>query len=247
MNVNGVRAAVAKGLWEFVTARSPELVCLQEVRASGEALPAAPAGYLASWHPADRRGYSGVGVLTRRTPERLANGIGVPRYDTEGRVQRIDLGALTIVNVYVPSGTSGEPRQSFKMRFLKRFRSYVRAVVAEGREVLVVGDINIAHRAVDLKNWRSNRRTSGFLPEERAYLDRFLGLGLVDTVRELAGPETAVYSWWSSRSGARARDVGWRLDYHFTTPALHARARSHLVPREPIFSDHAPVIVDYAP
>lgn len=304
MNVNGVRSAVRKGLWDFLAEHEADVVCLQEVRAADEDLPSAPDGYRAVWLAGERRGYSGVGVLTRLEPEAHHTGLGVRSYDREGRVLRLDLGTmasngpapavsasapdaitaapdtvaaapaqgasapaqtpsapahtasaldvggplpspLTLLNVYVPSGTTGEPRQSFKMRFLKRFKSHVKGLIKEGRELLIVGDVNIAHRKVDLKNWRSNQRTSGFLPEERAYLDGLLKLGLHDTVRELIGPETELYSWWSTRSGARERNVGWRLDYHFTTAGLHGRAVSALIPREPLLSDHAPVIVDY--
>lgn len=295
MNVNGVRSAVRKGLWDFVAEHDPDVVCLQEVRAADRDLPAPPDGYRGIWLAGERRGYSGVGVLTRIDPVHVATGLGVPGYDREGRVLRLDLPGLdpdlgpggligsstegataastptttggphgpvdatpdpassgqrasfpvTLVNVYVPSGTTGEPRQSFKMRFLKRFKRSVKALLREGRDLIIVGDINIAHSQVDLKNWRSNQKTSGFLPEERAFLDGLLALGLHDTVRELIGPDTALYSWWSARGGARERDVGWRLDYHFTTPAVHRRASSVLVPREPLLSDHAPVIVEY--
>lgn len=246
MNVNGVRSAVRKGLWDFVAEHDVDVVCLQEVRAHDDDLPATPDAYRCVWLAGERRGYSGVGVMTRLEPGPCRTGLGVRAYDSEGRVLRMDLGDLTLLNVYVPSGTTGEPRQSFKMRFLKRFKGYVKALLAEGRELVVAGDINIAHRPIDLKNWRSNQRTSGFLPAERAFLDGFLQLGLHDTVREIIGPETPLYSWWSSRSGARERDVGWRLDYQFTTPAVHRRARSVVVPREPLLSDHAPVIVEYA-
>jgi exodeoxyribonuclease-3 len=246
LNANGIRAAVRKGLWDFVAEHRPDLVCLQEVRAHRADLPPLPAGYAAHWHLAERKGYSGVGVVTRLPVERVVPGLGVDRYDREGRVLRVDLEGVTLLNVYVPSGTTGASRQAFKMRFLRRLRRHLRALLTLERELLVVGDINIAHRPIDLARWRQNQRTSGFLPEERRYLDDLLSLGLRDTVRELAGPDRAVYSWWSTRSGARARNVGWRLDYHFCTAGLHARARAHLVPREPVLSDHAPVLVDYA-
>lgn len=250
LNVNGIRACDRKGLCGFLEAEAPDVVCLQEVRALEHQLPALPDVYRALWHPAEKPGYSGVGLLTRVPPDRLEIGMGVARYDREGRVVRADLDGVTVVSVYVPSGTTGDARQAVKMRFLRAFKSYVKRLLgevrAEGRELLVAGDVNIAHRKIDLKNWRSNQTTSGFLPEERAWLDGLLRLGLRDAVREHVGPDTPVYSWWSMRSGARARNVGWRLDYQLVTPGLAARVAEVDVPREPVLSDHAPVTVRYA-
>lgn len=251
LNVNGIRACCKKGLAAFLEEEAPDVVCLQEVRAFEHQLPELPPGYLQHWHAAEKPGYSGVGLLTRRLPERVATGMGVARYDREGRVLRADVDGLTVVSAYVPSGTTGEVRQAVKMRFLRAFKSYLKRLLgevrSEGRELLVCGDVNIAHREIDLRNWRSNQTTSGFLPEERAWLDGLLALGLRDTVREHLGPDEAVYTWWSQRGGARARNVGWRLDYQLATPGLAARVLEVAVPREPVLSDHAPVAVRYAP
>src|SRR5690606_22605895 len=156
-----------------------------------------------------------------------------------------DLRDFTVVNVYAPSGTTGALRQAAKYRFLEQFYAYLRALLDEGRELLVCGDINIAHDKVDLKNWRSNQNTSGFLPAERTWFGSLLDLGFVAVVRRRAGPETEVYSWWTARAGARQRNIGWRIDYQLATTGLADRARAYSLPREPLLSDHAPVIVDY--
>lgn len=244
-NANGLRAAYRKGFEGFLAEAGADVLCLQEVKAHTPGLCPCPPGYHAHWHLAERKGYSGVGLLSREAPERVRSGMGHATYDAEGRVLQAEFGALTVLSVYAPSGSSGDLRHAFKMRFLEDFLAHVARLLAEGRELLLCGDLNVAHRPVDLKNWRSNRQTSGFLPEERAWFSELLALGLVDTVRQLAGPETAVYSWWSLRSGARARNVGWRLDYQLATPALAATARRMHIPREPVLSDHAPVIVEY--
>ena len=246
LNVNGVRAAVRKGLPALLDELAPDVVCLQEVRADPEQVPELAVGLRASWHPAERKGYSGVGTLTRARPRRVRAGIGSAEHDSEGRVLVTELPEVTVLNVYCPSGTTGDVRQAVKMAFLDRFLGFVSALLAEGRPLLVCGDVNIAHREIDLKNWRGNQKSSGFLPEERAWFGELLGLGLVDVVRRLAGEETAVYSWWTQRAGARERNVGWRIDYQLATPDLAERAVAFDVPRFPVLSDHAPVVVDYS-
>jgi exodeoxyribonuclease-3 len=246
LNVNGIRAAERKGVGALLAELDADVVALQEVRAGAHQRPAPPDGYVGAWHEAVRPGYSGVGTLARGGFARVRAGVGDPGIDAEGRVLRTDLpSGVTLVNVYAPSGSAGEHRQAAKMTFLERFLPYLRDLREEGRDALVVGDLNIAHAEIDLKNWRANRRTSGFLPEERAWLSEVLALGYVDVVRALAGPETAVYSWWSQRSGARERDVGWRIDLQLATPGLASRASGFAVPRSPVVSDHAPVVVDY--
>lgn len=246
MNVNGVRSAHRKGLSTTLAELDPDIVCLQEVRAAIDQVPRLPLTHTACWLPADRKGYSGVGTLTRHTPLATRTGIGSAEFDGEGRVIRTDLPEAVIINVYTPSGTTGDVRQAAKYRFMTQFLDYLVGVIAEGREVLVCGDINIAHQKIDLRNWRSNQKNSGFLPEERAWFGSLLERGLVDVVRTLAGPETAVYSWWTARGGARERDVGWRIDYQLATPGLARRATGYSILREPLLSDHAPVIVDYS-
>src|SRR5690606_25953567 len=189
---------------------------------------------------------SGVGTLTRAAPLAVRVGSGYPEHDREGRVIVTELPELTLLNVYAPSGTTGELRQAVKMEFLERFLGFVAGLVAEGRPLLLCGDVNVAHREVDLKKWRSNQRSSGFLPEEREWFGRLLDVGLVDVVRRLAGDDAEVYSRWTQRAGARERNVGWRIDYQLAPPDLAERAGAFDVPRFPVLSDHAPVAVDYA-
>jgi exodeoxyribonuclease III len=248
-NVNGVRAAARKGLPNLLTDLAADLVCLQETRAFAAQVPPLLEGYRSHWHAAERAGYSGVGLLVREggpfDEATVEDGIGVPEVDAEGRLQHVRLGSLSVLNAYVPSGTTGDARQAVKMAVLARLTDLVDRLLAQGREVLLVGDLNVAHQNVDLTNWRSNQKTSGFLPEERAWFGDLLGRGLRDVVRELAGPDTAVYTWWSMRSGARARNVGWRLDHQLASRALARRARTFEVRREPVVSDHAPLLVTY--
>ena len=246
LNLNGVRAAFRKGLPEFLEARDPDVLCVQELKAHEAVIPALPGFEHAHWHPAERRGYSGVGILSKRKPDRVMMGMGCEVYDLEGRVIRADFGNISVLSVYVPSGSSQPERQRFKMRFLEHFREHVASLLSEGRSLLLCGDLNIAHREIDLTNWRANQKTSGFLPEERAWFDSFLELGLVDTYRDLVGPDAPIYSWWSLRTGARARNVGWRLDYQLATPDVGVTAYRGDIPREPVLSDHAPVELEYA-
>ncbi|MEM7738754.1 MAG: exodeoxyribonuclease III [Deinococcota bacterium] len=249
LNLNGYRAAVKKGLLEFLETQQADIICFQELKADLSNLPESVMNYHTLWHPAERKGYSGVGLLLKQEPHAVHMGMGVKIYDCEGRVLRADLntpsGELSIVSVYIPSGSSGDPRQAFKMRFLKAFKRYLKTLLTEGHKVIVCGDYNIAHQKIDLKNWQSNQKTSGFLPEERKWLDTTLKLGLRDAYREHIGPDATSYSWWSLRSGARARNVGWRLDYQLTSPELAAAVSAAEIPMEPILSDHAPVVVAY--
>ncbi|MDX2007393.1 MAG: exodeoxyribonuclease III [Meiothermus sp.] len=245
LNLNGIRSAASKGALEWLEQQSADVICFQEVRALGHQLPL-ELGQLPKhqhWHYAQKPGYSGVGLLCRKKPLRVTLGFG-SRFDLEGRTVRADFKDHTVISVYVPSGSSGEVRQAEKMVFLAEFLPYLAGLLREGREVVVCGDFNIAHRPIDLKNWRSNQKNSGFLPEERAWLDRLLEEGYVDTFRRVVG-ETEHYSWWSARGSARANNVGWRLDYQFASPALAQTAHRAQIHGTPVFSDHAPVVIDY--
>lgn len=245
LNVNGIRAATAKGLVDWLIDQQADVICLQEVRCRPEQLPRELGrleGYWAYWHPAEKPGYSGVGLLCREKPEDVQVGMGSD-FDREGRFLRALFDGYSVASVYVPSGSSGPQRQAQKMRFLGEFLSFLGGL---GGEQLLCGDFNIAHRPIDLKNWKSNQQNSGFLPEERAWIDDLLKAGYVDVFRELVGPDAVHYSWWSQRGQARAKNVGWRLDYHFSTPGLAGVARSPRIYPEPLLSDHAPVVIDYA-
>jgi exodeoxyribonuclease-3 len=222
------------------------VICLQEVRAAPAQVPEewSKLGYHTEWYPAERPGYSGVGLLSKIKPKRVARGI-VSSYDAEGRVLQADFDQLSVISTYIPSGTSGPERLAIKLKFMDEFLKHCQRLRKSKRDLLFCGDFNIAHQKIDLKNWRSNQKNSGFLPEERAWLDTFLEVGFLDTFRQLVGPDAVHYSWWSNRGRARENNVGWRLDYHFTTPALGKVAHSPMIFCDKIFSDHAPVMIDY--
>ncbi len=249
LNVNGIRSATAKGLVQWLATHDAEVVCLQEIRAAEEQLPPellALEGYQALWHGAERKGYSGVGLLTRRPPDNVVVGIDHPEFQGEGRVLRADFAEFSVLSVYVPSGIMGGERQAQKMRFLDAFLHYLVGLKTGGRELIACGDFNIAHEPIDIYDAKGNENTSGYLPEERAWMDRLLAAGFVDVFRRLIGPESGHYSWWSNFRGARPRNLGWRLDYHIATPAIAERAHSPAIYREVFFSDHAPVTIDYS-
>lgn len=259
VNVNGLRAAARKGFLEWLAATDADVVCLQEVRAEPEQLPLhvrEPEGWHVVHAHSEIRGRNGVAVLSRREPEAVRIGFGEAEFDRSGRYVEIDLPGLTVASLYLPSGDVGTPRQEEKERFMAAFLPYLverrEKAAAEGREVLVCGDWNIAHREIDLKAWRANQKNSGFLPEERAWLSRVLDPGqggYVDVVRRLHPEGPGPYTWWSYRGRAFDNDSGWRIDYHMATPGLAARALSAVVERAPSYdtrwSDHAPVTVAY--
>ncbi|MER5491280.1 exodeoxyribonuclease III [Streptomyces sp. NPDC002490] len=259
VNVNGLRAAAKKGFVEWLARTSADVVCLQEVRAEPAQLPEAvraPEGWHGFHAPAAAKGRAGVSLLTRREPDAVRTGFGVAEFDDSGRYLEADLPGVTVASLYLPSGEVGTERQEEKFRFMDAFLPHLvdlRArAAADGREVVVCGDWNIAHREADLKNWRSNRKNAGFLPEERAWLDRVLDPadgGYVDVVRALHPDVDGPYSWWSYRGRAFDNDSGWRIDYQIATPGLAERALKGTVERadshELRWSDHAPVTVVY--
>jgi len=254
LNLNGIRSAANKGWLDWLTQQHADIVCLQEIKAQEKDLGPelqSPAGLSADWCCAEKPGYSGVGVLKRHPAQKIASGIDVPEFDREGRVLQADfgpaLGNLSVISLYLPSGSSSEERQAAKFRFMGHFLPHLRALRALGREFVICGDWNIAHREADLKNWKSNQKNSGFLPEERAWLSGiFDELGLVDVYRRLHPEATAdCYTWWSNRGQAWAKNVGWRLDYQIATPGIAATARSAAVFKDQRFSDHAPLTIDY--
>ena len=248
LNLNGIRSAVNKGLLEWLAAQKADVVCLQEVKAQLTDLAPAifnPHPYSGHFSCAEKKGYSGVGLYCRKRPDRITAGFGSREFDAEGRYLRADYGKLSVISVYLPSGSSSEERQQAKFRFMREFMPHLVKFKASGREVVLCGDWNIAHREIDLKNWRGNQKNSGFLPEERAWLTEvFDRLGWVDVFRRL-NQQPEQYTWWSNRGQAWAKNVGWRIDYHIATPGLAASARKAAIYKEQRFSDHAPLTIDY--
>jgi exodeoxyribonuclease III len=225
-----------------------DILCVQELKAQpgdiiGEI--ASPNGYQSYFHCAEKKGYSGVGIYARRQPDQVMEGVGVPEIDAEGRYLRADFGPLSVISIYFPSGSSGEHRQAAKFFFLDRFFPMLRELANCGREIILCGDWNIAHKEIDLKNWRSNQKNSGFLPEERAWLSEvFQDLGFVDIFRRI-NQEPEQYTWWSNRGQAWVKNVGWRIDYQIATPGIAARATAVSIYKTERFSDHSPLIIDY--
>jgi len=248
LNVNGIRSAARKGLFRWLAAQKADLVCLQEIKAhegdleDGHCLIPGLGRYL---YAAQKKGYAGVALYSRARPDAVARGFGVAEFDGEGRYLEARFGRLSVISVYLPSGSAGPHRQASKFRFLRVFLEHLKKLRRRGREVLLCGDWNIAHKEIDLKNWRSNQKNSGFLPEERAWLSRvFDELGFVDVFRRLnAKPEQ--YTWWSNRGRAWAKNVGWRIDYQIATPGLAATAKKEAIFKRRRFSDHAPLTIDY--
>ena len=250
LNLNGIRSAWNKGLLPWLEAQQADVVCLQEIKAqTGDLTPEmlAPDGLAAYYHCAEKKGYSGVGLWCRKRPDRVVEGLGHGEFDAEGRFIRADFGTLSVVSLYLPSGSSSPERQEAKFRFMDTFLPLLTKMAKEGREVIVCGDWNIAHKEIDLRNWKSNQKNSGFLPEERAWMSRVLDeAGWVDVYRRLHPDATdACYTWWSNRGQSWAKNVGWRLDYQLATPGLAAAAKSATIWKETRFSDHAPLIIDY--
>ncbi|MCU0355560.1 MAG: exodeoxyribonuclease III [Cytophagales bacterium] len=247
-NVNGLRAVLQKGFLKWMAGTNADYVCLQEVKYDEPHLLNdlfSGIGYEHQyWYPAVKKGYSGVAVLAKKPAIALTKGSGQTDYDTEGRILRVDTEHFTLVNVYVPSGTTGEVRQAFKMAWLTHFRAYLAAVKQSSPlPLLVCGDFNIAHEETDIHNPKANARTSGFLPEERQWLSDFLADGFVDTFR-FANPRTRKYSWWTYRANARSRDLGWRIDYHFVCRSLAPRIVHADSATDVCFSDHCPVVLE---
>ncbi|CAM5325951.1 MULTISPECIES: exodeoxyribonuclease III [unclassified Thauera] len=250
LNLNGIRSAATKGLFDWLPDQQADLVCLQELKAqAGDLSDAmrAPAGLKGWFHHAEKKGYSGVGIYSRHAPDRVIEGLGIADIDAEGRFLQLDFGKLSVVSLYLPSGSSSEERLQIKFAFMERFLPHMATLFASGQEVVVCGDWNIAHREIDLRNWKSNQKNSGFLPEERAWLSRlFDEQGWVDVYRRLYPEATDdCYTWWSNRGQAWAKNVGWRLDYQIATPELAAAALNASVYKAQRFSDHAPLTIDY--
>ena len=247
-NVNGIRSANTKGFFSWLARQKADVACLQEIKAQQADLPVQAlhvkglAGY---FHPAEKKGYSGVAVYARIEPDTIVQGLGIRDIDAEGRYLQLDFGNLSVISVYVPSGTTSAERLAIKFSYMERFLPHLGKLRKAGREIILCGDWNVAHKEIDLKNWKSNQKNSGFLPEERAWLSRiFDELGFVDVFRTIdKRPEQ--YTWWSNRGQAWAKNVGWRLDYQIATPGIAAKARKVAIYKDERFSDHAPLTIDY--
>lgn len=249
-NLNGIRSAAKKGFFDWMAKQSAHFVCVQELKAQAADMTPEflhPHGYHGHFHYAEKKGYSGVGVYSTFEPDAVQIGFGCHEFDAEGRYVQCDFGKLSVISVYCPSGSSGEERQQAKFRFMEVFLPHLEKLKACGREVVICGDWNIAHKEIDLKNWKSNQKNSGFLPEERAWMTRVLDeAGWVDIYRRLYPDATGdAYTWWSNRGQAWAKNVGWRIDYHVATPGIADKASAVSIYKDERFSDHAPLTVEY--
>ncbi len=248
LNANGIRAAARKGFFDWLGEQDADVVCIQETKAQVHQLGDdcfQPAGYRCFYEDASKKGYSGTAIYTRHEPRKVVRGYGDPEFDDEGRYLEVQLGGLSVVSLYLPSGSSSEERQEAKYRCMESFTRHLKKIRRRRSEYVICGDWNIAHKEVDLKNWKQNRKNSGFLPEERAWMDEvFDNFGFVDAFRVLPQPPDK-YTWWSYRGRAWDNNVGWRIDYHVVTQGLADKVLRTEIYTDQRFSDHAPLIMDY--
>lgn len=244
--MNGIRAALKKGLREWIMENDFDVICFQETKAQPDQVPAVifeEMGFHAHWKSAEKKGYSGVLTLSKAEPDKVVYDSGMKKYDFEGRILRTDFGDWTLLNCYFPSGSSGELRQEFKMKYLADFQKWINKLKKEREQLIVVGDYNIAHTEIDIHNPKSNKNSTGFKPEEREWLTKWLKKGFVDSFRHL-NPEMVEYSWWNLRSGARKTNKGWRIDYQTVTENLKDKLiyARHL--NDIVHSDHCPLLME---
>ena len=252
LNTNGIRSAARKGVFDWLQKQDADFFCVQETKAQradlADEATFVPKGWMAFFNDAKKKGYAGVALYTRKQPDEVLTTLGGKEFDDEGRYLEVRFGHLSVVSLYMPSGSAGPDRQASKDRFLEFFLPLLKKWKASGREYILCGDWNIAHKNIDLKNWRTNQKNSGFLPHERAWLDGvFDKVGWVDAYRHLhPDVEGEAYTWWSNFGNARANNVGWRIDYHVVTPGLRDALQRAAIYKETWFSDHAPLTMDYA-
>lgn len=247
-NVNGIRATARKGMFDWLAEQKPDVVCLQETKAQMAHLDGAvfrPQGYHCYFVDAEKKGYSGVGIYAKQKPDRVITALGWDDADKEGRYIQADFGNLSVISLYLPSGSSGDHRQEIKFEFMRRYEKILKKQIKDGRSYIICGDWNIVHKEIDIKNFKSNQKSSGCLPEERAWLDKlFDEIGFVDAFR-VVNSEAGQYTWWSNRGRARENNVGWRIDYQVVTPDLKSKVKQASVYKDQWYSDHAPLIIDY--
>jgi len=248
LNTNGIRAAHRKGFFEWMLKQDVDVVCIQETKAQTHQLSEeilSPKDYIGFFNDAEKKGYSGVAIYTRQQPDKIKKNLGWNPADSEGRYIQADFGSLSIISLYLPSGSSSEERQIIKYDFMARFMPVLKKYRRQKRNYIICGDWNIAHKEIDLKNWRGNKNNSGFLPEERAWMDiLFDEVGMVDAFREI-NQQNDQYTWWSNRGQAWAKNVGWRIDYQIVSPSMSEKILSAEIYKEERFSDHAPLTIVY--
>jgi exodeoxyribonuclease-3 len=247
-NVNGIRAAMNKGFVDWLEKINPDVIGLQEVKALESQIDSSifkNLGYEIYWNPAVKKGYSGVAILSKRTPKSIKHGIGMDKYDDEGRLLEIEFDNFSFLSAYFPSGTTGDIRQSFKYEFLDDMYGYIQDLKKTKPNIILSGDYNICHKAIDIHNPVSNKNSSGFLPEERAWMDKFTESGFTDTFRHF-NPEPHNYTWWSYRANARAKNLGWRIDYHMATNEMKNRLKRSVILPDAKHSDHCPILLELA-
>ncbi len=245
-NVNGIRAALGKNFTEWLLTENPDIICFQETKAQPDQIDTmifAELGYTTYLHSAQKKGYSGVAILTKKSPDNVVIGMNDPRFDNEGRIIRADFGNLSVISVYIPSGSSGDERQAFKMDFLHAFLPFIEELLLTRPNLVVCGDYNICHKPIDINHPERQNGVSGFLPEEREWMDRYEALGMVDSFR-VFDKSAEKYSWWSYRGGARFRNAGWRIDYHWVSESLHSKLKNASILADVVHSDHCPVVVE---
>ena len=245
-NVNGIRSAIGKGLVTWLMREKPDIVCLQETKAQPDQIPVdeiEALGYHCNWFSAEKKGYSGVGILSLRKPDNVVLGLGIERYDYEGRFIRADFGDVSVVSVYHPSGTTGEERQDFKMEWLADFHDYVHELLKTRPRLILSGDYNICHRAIDIHDPVRNAKNSGFLPEEREWMEAFTNSGFTDSFRYF-NKHPHNYTWWSYRAGARKRNLGWRIDYNMVSRSLVPSMLNAWIQPDAVHSDHCPAVLE---